>query len=52
MSVKHFIHEPVLLGYENLGDASVPGTRIYVTPDGKHYPSITTVLGSLSNKGI
>jgi len=52
MIVKHFVHEPVTLGYENLGDASVPGTRIYVTPAGKHYPSITTVLGSLSKKGI
>lgn len=42
---KHFIHETVSLGYDNLGDASVPGTRVYVTPSGKKYPSITTILG-------
>ena len=47
-----FIHKPVSLGYESLGDASVPGTRIYVTPQGKHYPSITTVLGSVVCEGI
>jgi genome maintenance exonuclease 1 len=47
-----FIHKPVSLGYESLGDASIPGTRIYVTPEGKHYPSITTVLGSVIKEGI
>lgn len=26
--------------------------RIYVTPEGKHYPSVTTVLGSVSKDGI
>jgi genome maintenance exonuclease 1 len=51
-SDRTFIHTPVSLGYENLGDASVPGTRIYVTPAGKHYPSITTVLGSVIKEGI
>lgn len=49
---KTFVHAPVSLGYESLGDASVPGTRIYVTPEGKHYPSITTVLGSVIKEGI
>lgn len=49
---KKFVHAPVFLGYETLGDASVPGTRIYVTPEGKHYPSITTVLGSVIKEGI
>jgi len=47
-----FIHEPVSLGYKSLGDASVPGKRIYITPAGKHYPSITTVLGSVIKEGI
>jgi len=47
-----FLHAPVSLGYENLGDASIPGTRIYITPEGKHYPSITTVLGSVIKEGI
>jgi len=51
-SVRTFVHTPVSLGYENLGDASIPGKRIYVTPEGKHYPSITTVLGSVIKEGI
>jgi len=49
---KQFEHQPVSLGYDNLGDASVPGVRIYVTPEGKKYPSITTVLGSFGKEGI
>ena len=28
------------------------GTRFYITPDGTRYPSVTTVLGILSEKGI
>ena len=51
-SNRTFLHTPVSLGYESLGDASIPGTRIYVTPEGKHYPSITTVLGSFIKEGI
>jgi hypothetical protein len=47
-----FIHEPVSLGYDDLGDASVPGTRLYVTPEGKKYPSITTVLGARGKEAI
>lgn len=47
-----FVHEPIDLGYETLGDASVEGTRIYVTPSGAHYPSITTVLGIRSKDSI
>ncbi len=51
-SHRTFVHAPVSLGYKNLGDASVPGTRIYITPEGNHYPSITTVLGSFVKEGI
>ena len=40
-----FYHESINLGYTTLGDASTESTRIYVTPSGDHYPSITTVLG-------
>jgi len=47
-----FIHDPVDLGYADLGDASVPGTRLYVTPEGKKYPSITTVLGVRGKEAI
>ncbi len=28
------------------------GSRFYLTPDGKRYPSVTTVLGQLSEEGI
>jgi len=47
-----FVHEPVHLGYADLGDASVPGTRLYVTPEGKTYPSITTVLSVRGKEAI
>ena len=28
----------------------VDGKRVYLTPDGKHYPSVTTVIGSNAKK--
>ena len=46
---RDFIHESVDLGYDTLEDASTNSARIYVTPDGNLYPSITTVL---SNRGM
>lgn len=49
---KTFVHDPVYLGYDDLGDASIPGTRLYVTPEGKKYPSITTVLGVRGKEAI
>jgi len=49
---KTFVHDPVELGYEDLADASVPGTRLYVTPEGKKYPSITTVLSVRGKEAI
>ena len=39
-----FIHEPVDLGYEDLATKNVDGKRLYVTPEGKKFPSVTTVL--------
>lgn len=49
---KTFVHDPVELGYDELADASVPGTRLYVTPQGKKYPSITTVLSVRGKEAI
>jgi genome maintenance exonuclease 1 len=49
---KIFVHDPVDLGYDELGDASVPGARLYVTPQGKKYPSITTVLSVRGKEAI
>jgi genome maintenance exonuclease 1 len=47
-----FNHCPVSLPYKNLGDASTHAHRIYVTPDGNHYPSITTVLSASISDSI
>ena len=48
-----FIHEKTELGYEDLVTESSERTgRQYCTPDGSRYPSVTTVLGILSEDGI
>jgi len=47
-----FIHTPVDIGYEDLTATTLPAGRTYATPDGKRYPSITTVLSILSKKDI
>jgi len=53
MTDRHtFIHDPIDLGYEDLTTESVSGKRMYVTPEGRRYPSITTVLGIRSRDAI
>jgi len=47
-----FKHETIDLGYGDLVADTQPTGRTYVTPDGVRYPSITTVLGILSEAGI
>jgi len=47
-----FIHEKVDLGYEDLVADTRPSGRTYRTPDGRDYPSITTVLSILSEESI
>ena len=37
---------------QELDTKTVDGTRYYETPDGKLYPSVTTVLKDLSAEGI
>ena len=49
---KMFIHEPVDLGYEDLKCETKPTGRKYIAPNGKEYPSITTVLSLLSRDSI
>jgi len=50
--MKKFIHR------DDVGDFEVPerveknGIRYYVTPDGNHYPSITSVLAQQENLGL
>ena len=47
-----FMHETVDLGYDDLVTDTRPSGRTYVTPDGKRYPSITTVLSILNEEAI
>ena len=47
-----FIHRPVPIGYDNLTVEELATGRKYVTPDGKKYPSITTILGIRSKDHI
>lgn len=49
---REFIHETVDLGYGDLDADTQPSGRVYRTPDGSSYPSITTVLSILSEEGI
>lgn len=49
---RDFKYIPINLGYNDLLTESIDGKRHYHTPDGLKYPSITTVLGSLSKDFI
>ena len=39
-------------GFESLPTENVDGKRYYITPTGEKYPSVTSVTGLLSRKGI
>jgi genome maintenance exonuclease 1 len=47
-----FIHEKIDLGYDDLDTDTQPTGRTYITPDGRKYPSITTVLSILHEEEI
>lgn len=47
-----FVHNKVDIGYADLRCETGENGRKYVTPDGKQYPSITTVLSILSKQHI
>jgi CRISPR/Cas system-associated exonuclease Cas4 (RecB family) len=47
-----FDHYPVSLGYDDLECETKPSGRMYVTPNGASYPSITTMLGHFGKEGI
>lgn len=49
---KIFEHVPVDLGYQDLLAETASTGRVYNTPTGKQYPSITTVLSILSEDAI
>ena len=48
--MKTFNHEPVNL--PNIKARNKDGSRVYETPDGNFYPSITTVLSVRNKKGL
>ena len=47
----NFLHENVL-GDIELNTINENGKRLYVTPDGEKYPSVTTVLSEYKKQGI
>ena len=47
-----FNHVELDFEIEKLKTVNIEGKRLYETPDGLKYPSITTVLGWFSAKGI
>ena len=47
-----FLHEEVDLGYKDLSANTTDKGRLYTAPDGKKFPSITTVLSILSREAI
>lgn len=47
-----FIHKEIDLGYTDLEATTTSGGRRYLTPEGKSYPSVTTVLSILSEEAI
>ena len=47
-----FIHKEIDLGYNDLEATTTSGGRRYLTPEGKQYPSVTTVLSILSEEAI
>ena len=50
--VKNFTHIPLPTNPIKLVTETINGRRFYVTPEGKKYPSITTVLSGRSKEGI
>ena len=47
-----FIHEKIDIGYDDLDTDTQPSGRTYIIPDGRKYPSITTVLSILHEEEI
>ena len=50
--MKSFSHVPLTTQLPDLKTESIKGKRFYVTPEGKKYPSITTVLSGRNNEGL
>ena len=50
--MKKFNHVNLTSNLPNIQTENVNGKRFYVTPEGKKYPSITTVLSGRNNEGL
>ena len=50
--MKSFIHTPSTKILPEIHTETIKGKRFYVTPEGKKYPSITTVLSGRNKEGI
>ena len=50
--MKMFKHEPITLPKLEKVTDPVTGKRFYVTPQGNHYTSVTTFLGSMKNDAL
>ena len=50
--MKSFIHTPSTKLLPEIHTETIKGKRFYVTPEGKKYPSITTVLSGRNNEGL
>jgi genome maintenance exonuclease 1 len=49
---KQFVHVDVIDDLEVPKRQTKDGKRVYLTPEGNHYPSITTILGSQPKPGL
>ena len=50
--MKSFSHVPLTNQLPEIHTETIKGKRFYVTPEGKKYPSITTVLSGRNNEGL
>ena len=50
--MKSFIHTPSTKILPEIHTETIKGKRFYVTPEGKKYPSITTVLSGRNSEGL
>ena len=50
--MKSFNHTPSTKTLPEILTETINGKRFYVTPEGKKYPSITTVLSGRNKEGI
>jgi|TARA_R110001592_G_scaffold119802_2_gene323301 genome maintenance exonuclease 1 len=50
--MKEFSHVPLSTQLPEVSTQTIKGKRFYVTPEGKKYPSITTVLSGRNSEGL